>query len=91
MILPFLTPSPSPTNPTTHFPFPFPLFNSFAMEKASSAFAPYAYSVVHTNCLTHFSHTRELGHNMGAHQDQQYSEASNAFAYGYQNCVGNMP
>ncbi|CAN0476998.1 unnamed protein product, partial [Laminaria digitata] len=40
------------------------------MQIPTSAFDQYGYSVVHTNCLPNFSHTHEVGHNLGANHDR---------------------
>lgn len=58
------------------------------MQIPTSAFGQYGFSVVHTNCLTNFSHTHEVGHNLGANHDRTNSNSDHAYAYGYRYCEG---
>ncbi|CAM9893984.1 unnamed protein product, partial [Sphacelaria rigidula] len=61
------------------------------MDPPGSSFAKYAYSVVHINCINNFSHTHEVGHNMGANHDEGNSNAYHEYAYAYRRCIGNSP
>ncbi|CAM9482761.1 unnamed protein product [Ectocarpus fasciculatus] len=64
----------------------------FTMGGPSSAFAPYGYSVVHTNCLSNFSHIHELGHNFGAnHNKENVANSQLAYNFAYRNCDGVKP
>ncbi|CAM9226026.1 unnamed protein product [Ectocarpus sp. 4 AP-2014] len=61
----------------------------FTMGSPSSGFAQYGYSVVHTNCLSNFSHIHELGHNFGANHNKENvggSGGMDAYNYAYRNC-----
>ena len=59
------------------------------MQKPTAGFEKYAFSVVHTNCLSNFSHTHEAGHNLGANHDRTNSNSDHGYAYGYRYCEGN--
>ncbi|CAN0513178.1 unnamed protein product, partial [Laminaria digitata] len=61
----------------------------FTMKVPTAAFAPYGYSVVHTNCLVNFSHIHEIGHNLGANHDRINSDAVHDYAHGFRQCKGN--
>lgn len=65
--------------------------NRFTMEESKSAFSRFAYSVVHINCLMNFSHTHEIGHNMGANHDRTHSDSKHNYAYAYRDCAGDNP
>lgn len=64
------------------------------MGNPSSGFAQYGYSVVHTNCLSNFSHIHELGHNFGANHNKENVNVDNnsepKYNHAYRNCDGNQ-
>lgn len=59
---------------------------AYRMASLSTSFASNAFSVVHHSCATgYYSFAHELGHNQGAHHDQNNgSGAIYPYAYGYQ-------
>lgn len=61
------------------------------MQTPTAAFAKYGYSIVHTNCLTNFSHIHEIGHNMGANHNKENSRVSHEYAYAQRYCDGDKP
>lgn len=61
------------------------------MQTPSSGFSKYGYSVVHTSCLSNFSHIHELGHNLGANHDNDNTETSHDYAHAYRFCEGENP
>lgn len=63
----------------------------FTMQTPTSGFDKYGYSVVHTNCLSNFSHIHEIGHNMGANHDKENSQSSHAYAHAHRYCDGSKP
>lgn len=63
----------------------------FTMQTPTVAFAKYGYSVVHTNCLSNFSHIHEIGHNMGANHDKDNAGTGHAYAYAHRYCDGSTP
>jgi hypothetical protein len=56
---------------------------AFLMSPESGAFAPYAFSVVYSGCLSQHSLAHELGHNQGNMHDRANSAGGGAFEYSY--------
>jgi hypothetical protein len=64
---------------------------SYHMASISSAFAPYAYSMVARVCATgYYSLAHEMGHNMGARHDYYVDNAGSptTYAHGYVSLAG---
>lgn len=59
------------------------------MVAASPAFAPYAYSVISSSCITQFSHLHEIGHNLGLDHNPENSGDYSTWEYGkgYRRCA----
>lgn len=60
---------------------------AYVMTNVSSAFHPYAFSVVSRSCATgYYSFAHELGHNLGcAHDRQTGGTGAYPYSYGYRN------
>ncbi|CAN0243372.1 unnamed protein product [Ascophyllum nodosum] len=50
-----------------------------------------AFSVVDPLCFYQFTHTHELGHNMGCYHDRENSFTQHSYAHGYRYCSGDLP
>ena len=61
------------------------------MSSPTSGFSKYGFSVVHTNCLSNFSHTHELGHNFGANHDFDNAQTTHTYSFAYRKCDGDKP
>ncbi len=59
------------------------------MTSVNTGFAPYAFSVVNSTCISNYSFTHELGHNMGCGHDRENAGAgayAYPYSYGYKYC-----
>ncbi|MEO5729220.1 MAG: M12 family metallo-peptidase [Byssovorax sp.] len=59
------------------------------MTNVNSGFAPYAFSTVSSTCISNYSVTHELGHNMGCAHDRDNAGTTTyayPYAYGYRYC-----
>lgn len=61
------------------------------MKNVSTYFAPYAFSVVGSGCLSNLSLQHELGHNMGNQHDRDSATNLGAYeySYGFRRCVSD--
>jgi hypothetical protein len=61
------------------------------MTTVSTAFAPYAFNVVKTSCLSQHSLAHEIGHNQGNKHDRDSSTEQGAYpySYGFRRCVSD--
>lgn len=61
------------------------------MTSVSATFAPSAYSVVRSTCLSQHSLAHEIGHNQGNKHDRANATGSGAYpySYGYRRCVSD--
>lgn len=82
-VLPVPPPTPSST-PDAHT-------HRFTMDTPTAGFSNYGFSVVHTNCLSNFSHIHELGHNFGANHDAANAQTDHTYSYAYRKCTGEKP
>jgi hypothetical protein len=59
------------------------------MTSVSTAFAPYAFNVVKTSCLSQHSLAHEIGHNQGNKHDRDSSTEQGAYpySYGFRRCT----
>ncbi|MCI0536488.1 MAG: fibronectin type III domain-containing protein [Verrucomicrobiales bacterium] len=62
---------------------------AYVMQSVSTAFAPYAFSVVYSGCLSSLTLPHELGHNQGNQHDRANSSSQGAYpySYGWRRCV----
>jgi len=63
----------------------------YLMDHVSTAFAPYALSIVKRSCVAgYYSFAHEMGHNMGLQHDRTNANSAGAysFSYGYQEPTG---
>jgi hypothetical protein len=62
---------------------------AYIMDSSSTRFAPYAYAVVRSNCLSGHVLTHEIGHVQGVAHDRETGGNPGAFPYahGYRRCV----
>ncbi|CAN0531170.1 unnamed protein product, partial [Scytosiphon promiscuus] len=49
----------------------------------------YAFSVVYATCIDNFSHTHELGHNLGCSHNRVDSTEDHDYAHGLRYCDGD--
>ncbi len=56
---------------------------AFQMSVVDTAFAAHAFSVIHSGCISAFSMTHEMGHNMGSHHDRANAYGAPAYPYSY--------
>ncbi len=61
------------------------------MTTVSNAFAPEAFNVVKTSCLSQHSLAHEVGHNMGNRHDRASTTETGAYpySYGFRRCVSD--
>lgn len=62
---------------------------AYVMSAISSGFAPYAFSVTASNCLSGQTLAHEIGHNQGNMHDRANSSSAGAYpySYGFQRCM----
>lgn len=55
----------------------------YVMTSPSTAFAPYAFSVIYSTALTQLTLAHELAHNMGAQHNRESTSTGGAYPYSY--------
>ena len=63
----------------------------YMMSSVGVGFAPYAFNVVNSGCLSYYSLHHEMGHNMGCNHDRANAGGGGAYpySYGYSWCTND--
>jgi len=64
---------------------------AYVMQTVSTSFAPYAFSVVYSLCLSSLTLPHEVGHNQGNQHDRANASFQGAYpySYGWRRCVSD--